>query len=56
LKGKKGSIKQAPLDKGSPPWSEIEKMKWGDIEKGAKQNKPGFRTIRKLLTQGEYNK
>jgi RHS repeat-associated protein len=56
LKKKKGSIKDAPLAPGSPDWDEVSKMTWGQIEEGARQNKPGFKTLRKLLTQGEYNK
>jgi hypothetical protein len=56
LKGKKASIKQAALPKGSPAWAEILKVKWEEIDKRAKQRKPGYRTIRKLLTDPEYNK
>lgn len=56
LKGKKASIKRAKLPPNSPAWSEIEKMPWADIVEGAEKNKPGYKTIKKLLTDGGYNK
>jgi RHS repeat-associated protein len=56
LKGKKGSIKNAPLPPGSPSWDEIEKLTWREIESGAKQGKPGYRTIKKLLSDKRFNK
>ena len=56
LKGKKASIKDAALGPGSPSWSEILNMPWEEVEKGAKERKPGFKTINKLLTAKEYNK
>ncbi|PSM30670.1 hypothetical protein BVG81_009345 [Haliangium sp. UPWRP_2] len=56
LRNKKGSIKNAPLEKGSPSWEEIQNMTWSEIERGAKENKPGYRTIRKLLSDSRFNK
>jgi hypothetical protein len=56
LKGKKGSIKQAPLEPGSPSWDQIGQMKWEDIVAGARARKPGYDTIRKLLTDGRFNR
>ena len=56
LKGKKGSIKTAPLDEGSPSWDEILNWTWEEIEEGARQGKPGFRTIQKLLKRKRFNK
>jgi hypothetical protein len=56
LKNKKGSIKNAPLEKGSPSWEQVQDMTMSEIESGAKDNKPGYRTIRKLLTDSRFNK
>jgi hypothetical protein len=56
LKEKKGSIKNAPLEKGSPSWDEFSRMTWEDIEDGARSDKPGFRTVKKLLMKNEYNR
>jgi hypothetical protein len=56
LRGKKASIRAAPLPAGSPSWSQFEPMYWEEIESGAKQNLPGFRTIRKLLTDQRFDK
>jgi hypothetical protein len=56
LKSKKASIKTARLEPGSPSWDEVQGLIWGDIEEGAKQGKPGYRTIRKLLTDSRFNK
>jgi hypothetical protein len=56
LKGKKGSIKDAPLDEGAPSWAEIRNLKWEDIVKGAQQGKRGYRTFKKLLEQQRFDK
>ncbi len=56
LKRKKASIKQAPLPAGSPSWGQIEKEKWKDIKKKAKQGKTGYRAIRKLLSDKRFDK
>ena len=56
LKLKKGSIQRAPLPKGSPNWDELKNMDWGEIEKGARNNLPGYKTIRKLLSDKRFNK
>jgi hypothetical protein len=56
LKGKKGSIKNAPLEKGAPSWDVLLTLTWGEIEDGANQGRPGFRTIRKLLTDSRFNR
>jgi hypothetical protein len=54
LRGKKASIRHAPLPGGSPPWPEIEKMTREEIEDGASRNQPGFRMIRKLLSDRRF--
>jgi hypothetical protein len=56
LKDKKASIKNAPLEPDAPTWQEILTKKWEEIDKAAKAGKPGYDTIRKLLTDGRFNK
>ncbi|MHB1423959.1 MAG: hypothetical protein ACYC3I_12340 [Gemmataceae bacterium] len=56
LKGKRADIKCAPLDPGSPSWDEILHLTWEEIQAGAKQGKPGYKTFKKLLGSREYNK
>jgi hypothetical protein len=48
LKSRKGSIKDAELPEGSPSWV--------DIVKGAQKNLPGYKTIKKLLTDSRFKK
>ncbi|MCE7945822.1 MAG: hypothetical protein DYG88_00160 [Chloroflexi bacterium CFX4] len=56
LKRKKGSIKNAPLEAGSPSWDDLQEMTWEDIERGVRNGLPGYRTIRKLLTDRRFDK
>jgi hypothetical protein len=56
LRLKKGSVRQAPLPDGSPSWSEFEGMMWEEIEEGARQNLPGFKTVRKLLSDQRFDR
>ncbi len=56
LKGKKGSIKQAQLPEGAPSWEEFSEMTWEQIEKGAEENLPGFKVVRKLLSDRRFDK
>lgn len=56
LKGKEGAIKDATLPKGSPTWDQISQMTMDQIDKAAKACEPGFRTIRKLLTDSRFDK
>ena len=56
LKGKRGSIKDAPLPEGAPSWDEILKKTWEEIEKGAREREPGYDVFRKLLTDRRFNK
>jgi len=56
LRTKKASVRTAPLPGGSPSWSEIEDMMWEEIEAGAAENRPGFKTIRKLLTDRRFDR
>lgn len=56
LKVKKASIKQALLPEGSPNWDEFCEMFWEDIEAGVAANQPGFKVVRKLLTDNRFDK
>jgi len=56
LKKKKGSIRNAPLPPGSPSWEDIENTPMSDIEKGARKNKPGYKTIKKLLKDKRFDR
>jgi hypothetical protein len=56
LRGKRANLKNAPLPKGAPSWDEILPVKWEEIDARAKRRQRGYQTIRKLLTDPEYNK
>jgi hypothetical protein len=56
LTGKKGSVKNAPLEPGSPSWNEIGTMTWEEIEAKAEAGVPGFKTIKKLLGDKRFDK
>jgi RHS repeat-associated protein len=56
LKKRKGSIKNAPLPKGSPSWQQISGMTLDEIEEAAKKNGKGYKTILKLLKDGRFKK
>lgn len=56
LKDKQASIKSPALEEGAPSWDEILELTWEDIVEGAKQRKPGFKTFKKLLSHGDYDK
>ncbi len=47
---------QAPLPSGAPDWETLMEMTWMQIEDGARANRPGFKTVRKLLTDKRFNK
>ncbi len=56
LVDKKGSIRRAPLEDGSPGWDAIGGMMWEEVVQRAADDEPGFRTIRKLLSDRRFNK
>lgn len=56
LKLKKGTIRQVPLDPGSPSWDSILDMTWEQVDAAANANKTGFKTIRKLLGDNRFDK
>ncbi len=56
LKRKQGAIKRAALPPGTPSWDELAELTWAEIEAGARNRAPGFKTVRKLLTDKEYDR
>ena len=56
LEEKRASIKDAELEEGSPSWDDILNLSWEEIIDRAKKREPGFQTIKKLLSKGEYDK
>lgn len=56
LTGKRGSIRQAPLEAGSPSWDDIGSMMWEEVVRRAAADEPGFRTIEKLLSDRRFDK
>ena len=52
----KASIKDAPLEPGSPSWDEFLHLTWEEVEERARRDEPGFRTIQKLLKRRRFNK
>jgi uncharacterized protein RhaS with RHS repeats len=56
LKLKRGSIKDAQLEPGSPSWSDVLSKSWEQIESSAKAGKAGYKTIKKLLTDTRFDK
>ncbi len=56
LKNRRGSVKDAPLPEGSPSWNEVLDKMWDEIVKAAEARKPGYKTIKKLLTDGRFKK
>jgi hypothetical protein len=56
LRRKRGSIRTAALDPGSPSWDDILHLTWEEITQRAKNREPGFKTFKKLLSAGEYDK
>jgi hypothetical protein len=53
---KLGSIRSAPLPAGAPTWAEIEAMTWEAVDAAARRNEPGFKTVRKLLTDQRFDR
>jgi hypothetical protein len=56
LAGKQASIKTPALPPGSPSWDDILHLTWEEVEENARRRVPGFKTIRKLLTDGRFDK
>ena len=56
LRGKQARIVKAPLAPGSPSWDDILDLTWEQIEERHRKRETGFRTFRKLLTDGRFDK
>lgn len=56
LRGKRSAIRQAPLEPNSPGWDDILRMPWEEVVEKAEADEPGFRTIKKLLGDGRFDK
>ena len=56
LREKKAGVRNAPLPPGCPTWREFESMTWEQIDEGAHDNQPGFKTVRKLLTDRRFDR
>ena len=56
MKERRGSINDAPLEKGAPPVAEIDSLTWEEIVARAARGVPGFRTIKKLLGDKRFDR
>jgi hypothetical protein len=56
LAGKKASVRDAPLEAGSPSWSEVVALTWEEVVEQAEADVPGFKTIKKLLGDKRFDK
>jgi hypothetical protein len=56
LRRKRGSIRSAALEPGSPSWDEILDLTWEELTRRAKNREAGYKTFKKLLSAGEYDK
>ncbi len=56
LKEKKGTIKDAEMETGSPAWDDILHLTWEEVVQRAKNRERGFKRIKKLLGNKEYDK
>jgi hypothetical protein len=56
LKKKKGRIRNAPLEEGSPSWEDILDLTWEEIEERHRRRERGFKTFHKLLKETRFNK
>jgi hypothetical protein len=56
LKRKRGAIKDAGLEPGSPSWDDILDLTWEEITERAKNRETGFKTFKKLLGKSKYDR
>ena len=56
LRLKLGSVRTAPLPSGSPAWDEFERLTWEQVADDASRNRPGYKTVRKLLTDQRFDR
>ena len=56
LEHKKAGVRDAPLEDGSPSWDEIETLTWEEVDDRARLGLPGYKTIRKLLSDRRFDR
>jgi hypothetical protein len=56
LRRKKASIRAAPLPPGAPSWDEIQNERMSEIDRKARHNVPGYKTIKKLLSDRRFDR
>ena len=56
LKLKRAGITRAALPAGAPSWKDLMDLTWEEIEDGARTNRAGYRTVRKLLTDSRFDR
>jgi hypothetical protein len=56
LRTKRGGIKNAPLEPGSPSWDDIMHLTWEEVEERQRRREPGFKTFHKLLKDKRFDK
>ena len=53
---KRASVRNAPLPAGFPGWAAIGDMVWEELVERARRAEPGFREVRKLLSDKRFDK
>ncbi len=56
LQSKRGIIKKARLEPGSPSWDDILHLTWEEVEERAIRRDPGFKTFHKLLKEKRFDR
>jgi hypothetical protein len=56
LRTKKAGVRAAPLPPGSPTWEQLTPLTWEEVDDRARRNDPGFKTIRKLLSDQRFDR
>ena len=56
LRRKKASIRAAALPAGAPSWDDIQNERMSEIDRRARQNVPGYKTIKKLLSDRRFDR
>jgi len=56
LRRKRAGVRNAPLESGAPSWDDILDVTFGEIHQRARRGEPGYRTIRKLLTDRRFDR
>ncbi len=53
---KRAGVRNAPLEAGAPSLDDILDLPFAEIDRRAKRGDPGYRTIRKLLTDRRFDR